>query len=124
MAAVQEVNMRITKALLKFCAPKALLATALTGALAPAAFGGCLTDLGPYEDDYGWARFPFRNDCEESVSVSLCVKSFPEGSDEAVYNSYSQTVNAHDRADLTDGLWRQFDSYRWQENTYQYCPFE
>jgi hypothetical protein len=88
------------------------------------AFGGCLTDLGPYEDNYGWARLPFSNSCGESATVSVCVKSWPAGSDEAIYNTYSGTVNAHDRLDLTDGLWSTFDSYRWQENGVQSCPFE
>lgn len=88
------------------------------------AFAGCLTDLGPYEDNYGWARFPFQNSCDQSVNVAVCVKSWPAGSDDPVYNLYSGTVPGNDRLDLTDGKWSSFDSYDWTEDGYQACPFE
>lgn len=88
------------------------------------ASAGCLKDLGPYEDDYGYARFPFSNSCSDTVSVSLCVKSWPSGSDEPVYNLYSDTVYGGSRTDMTDGLWATFDSYEWTEGGLQICPFE
>jgi hypothetical protein len=85
---------------------------------------GCLSDLGPYEDNYGYARFPFSNSCADSATVSLCVKSWPTGSDDPVYNLYSDTIYGGDRKDLTDGLWSIFDSYEWTEGGVQLCPFE
>lgn len=88
------------------------------------AYCTCITDLGPYENHQGWAIFPFKNSCDENAVVSLCVKSWPPGSSEPVYNSYGGVVNAGSRVDLTDGMWRTFDSYRWQENSPQACPFE
>jgi len=84
----------------------------------------CLTDLSPYEDDYGWANFPFRNDCDYDVNVSLCVKSYPQGADEPVYNLYSKVIPARDKSSITDGLWKSYDSYAWQEDAIQTCPFE
>jgi|GEM_PF-1410905 len=99
---------------------------ALAGMVAVPGFAvaGCLTDLGPYEDNYGYARFPFTNSCSEAVTVSLCVKSWPSGSDEPVYNLFSDTVYGGSRTDLTDGMWATFDSYEWTENGVQMCPFE
>lgn len=84
----------------------------------------CISDLGPYENHQGWAIFPFKNDCGDDSTVSLCVKSWPPGSSEPVYNSYGGRVPSNDRLDITDGMWRHFDSYRWQENAPQSCPFD
>ena len=90
----------------------------------PGAHAGCLTDLGPYRDNYGFSVFPFSNACDESVTVNLCVKSWPPGSEDPVFNSYSGVVYANDRLDLTDGRWDTLDSYEWTEEGYQSCPFE
>ena len=84
----------------------------------------CLTAIDPYENHYGWAIFPFMNTCADSVSVSLCVKSWPPGSSDPVYNSYAGTVSGNDTLELTDGMWRTYESHKWQENAYQICPFE
>lgn len=84
---------------------------------------GCLNDLGPYPDDYGWAVFPFQNVCEDAVRVNLCVKSWPSGSEEPAYNLYSGTVYGNDRLDLVDGRWELFDAYEWTEDGYQPCPW-
>ncbi len=84
----------------------------------------CLTDLGPFENHQGWAIFPFKNDCSDDATISLCVKSWPPGSSEPAYNFYGGRVPANDRLDVTDGMWRHFDSYRWQENGPQICPFD
>ena len=86
--------------------------------------GGCLTDLGPYPDDYGWAIFPFKNACDQQVTVNLCVKSWPPGSEDPAYNLYSGTVYGNDQLELTDGKYDTIDSYRWTEDGYQSCPFE
>ena len=88
------------------------------------ASAGCLTALGPYSDDYGQAIFPFKNDCQSDVTVSLCVKSLPPGSDEPAYNLYSGVVYGDDLLNLADGKFNTLDSYRWTESGYQSCPFE
>jgi hypothetical protein len=85
---------------------------------------GCLSAQSPYENHLGWAIFPFTNSCSEDVTVSLCVKSWPPGSSEPAFNSYGGVVPANDRLEITDGMWRTYDSYRWQENAAQTCPFE
>lgn len=108
---------------MKFKLVRMLLVSFLVAYMAPA-FGGCLTDMGPFEDEYGWAIFPFKNSCEESATVSLCVKSWPAGSDEPAYNLYSGTVYGNDQLNLTDGKYNTLESYRWMENGYQSCPFE
>lgn len=94
------------------------------GLSSPVVQAGCLTDLGPYRDHYGFAVFPFSNGCDESVTVNLCVKSWPPGSEDPVFNSYSGIVYANDRSDLTNGKWEYLDSYQWTEEGYQSCPFE
>lgn len=84
----------------------------------------CLTDLGPFENHQGWTIFPFKNDCSDDATVSICIKSWPPGSSEPVYNFYGGRVPGNDRLDITDGMWKYFDSYRWQENGPQICPFD
>jgi hypothetical protein len=90
----------------------------------PKAMAACLKDLGPYENHLGWVIFPFVNNCSENTSVSLCVKSWPAGSSEPTYNSYYGVVSGLGRMDISDGMWRSYDSYRWQEKAPQMCPFE
>lgn len=84
----------------------------------------CLTAEGPFENHQGWTIFPFTNSCSEDMAVSLCVKSWPPGSSDPAYNSYGGLVPAGGRLEITDGMWRTYDSYRWQENAPQTCPFE
>ena len=89
-----------------------------------AAHATCLTAFDPYESHYGWAIFPFKNTCADSVSVSLCVKSWPPDRSDPVYNSYAGTVPGNNTLELTDGMWRTYESHQWQENASQTCPFE
>ena len=90
----------------------------------PIVLGQCLTAEGPYENHLGWTIFPFTNSCSQDAAVSLCVKSWPPGSSEPAYNSYGGVVPAGGRLEITDGMWRSYDSYRWQEDAPQPCPFE
>jgi len=82
----------------------------------------CITDLGPHKDNYGYAVFQFKNSCSERVWVSLCVKSYPSGS-EAVYNPYGKYAEANSTASITDGMYSAYDSYRWNEGGTVSCPF-
>ena len=93
------------------------------GLLGAEARGDCVIDQGPYEDSYGYAQFPFFNQCDESFVVNLCVKSFPPGSDRAVYNLYSGTNYGRSSLTLSDGTWASFDSYRWVAGEPVNCPF-
>lgn len=83
----------------------------------------CITDQGPYEGEYGYALFPFYNSCEEDIYVSLCVKSYPAGSDRAVFNLYGGTAGGRNSLTLTNGLWKEFYSYRWLADGSVECPF-
>jgi hypothetical protein len=85
---------------------------------------GCLTAHRPYENHQGWTIFPFTNSCSEDATASLCVKSWPPGSSDPAYNSYGGVVPANESLEITNGMWRTYDSYRWQENAPQTCPFE
>ena len=86
-------------------------------------FALCITDSGPYQDDYGFALFPFYNNCDQAVLVTLCVKSLPPESDKAVFNYYSGTASGFSTLTLTDGKWNAFQSYRWNEDASVDCPF-
>ncbi|NBX93386.1 MAG: hypothetical protein EB078_01055 [Proteobacteria bacterium] len=83
----------------------------------------CIRDLGPYEDQYGFAIFPFLNTCDEAVTVNLCVKSFPAGRNRAVFNLYSGSGSGRNTIYITDGKWKDYYSYRWMENASVECPF-
>jgi len=103
----------------------ALLSTLIgTSSYNSQANAGCITALQPYENHLGWAIFPFTNSCPDDVMVSVCIKSWPPGSSEPAYNSLGGTVPANGGLDLTDGMWKYYDSYKWQENAPQSCPFE
>lgn len=102
--------------LFKLCCGSLLL-------LSTSAFAACLSDQGPYEDNYGYAVFPFKNLCGYSVQVSLCVKSYPDGVN-ATYNLYGRTISAESTESITDGLWRTYDSYQWAEDSTVSCPFD
>jgi len=91
--------------------------------LSLAAFGDCVIDQGPYEDDYGYAQFPFYNSCDESFTVNLCVKSYPPGSELPVYNLYSGLNYGRSPMTLSDGKWDSFDSYKWVAGGPVDCPF-
>lgn len=83
----------------------------------------CVVDQGPYEDNYGYAQFPFYNSCDEAFTVNLCVKSYPPGSDRPVYNLYSGLNYGRSSLTLSNGTWASFDSYRWVAGGAVDCPF-
>ena len=84
----------------------------------------CIKDQGPYEDEYGFAIFPFYNSCDEYFTISLCVKSYPPGSDTPVFNRYSKTAYGRSSIEISAGKWDQFASYRWDADERVACPFE
>lgn len=86
--------------------------------------GDCIKDQGPYEDEYGFAIFPFYNSCDEAFSITLCVKSYPPGSDTPVFNLYSKSAYGRSSVTISGGKWDQFSSYRWDADELVACPFE
>jgi len=84
----------------------------------------CIKDQGPYEGEYGFAMFPFSNSCDEAFTISLCVKSYPPGSDTPIYNLYSKTAYGRSSIEISGGKWDQFESYRWDADQPVNCPFE
>ncbi|MFM8268800.1 MAG: hypothetical protein ACKN9V_01315, partial [Pseudomonadota bacterium] len=93
------------------------------GLLSVVASADCVVDQGPFEDSYGYAQFPFYNSCNEDFTVNLCVKSYPQGSSEAVFNLYSGTNYGRSSLILSDGLWATFDEYKWVAGGSVDCPF-
>lgn len=93
------------------------------GMLSLSAWGDCVIDQGPYEDSYGYAQFPFYNSCDEDFTVNLCVKSYPRGSSEPIFNRYSGTNYGRSSLTLSDGLWETFDEYKWVAGGPVDCPF-
>jgi len=83
----------------------------------------CIVDEGPYEDDYGYAIFPFYNQCDEDFTITLCVKSLPYGSDRAVYNRYSVFSSGRGEVSITNGKWESLLEYRWDADQLVECPF-
>lgn len=96
-----------------------LLGTVLTGNLR----ADCIVDEGPYQDSYGYAIFPFYNQCDEDFTITLCVKSLPYGSDQAVFNRYSVFSSGRGSVSITDGKWDAFLDYRWDADRLVECPF-
>jgi len=84
----------------------------------------CIKDQGPYEDEYGFAIFPFLNTCDEAFSITLCVKSYPVGSDTPSFNRYSKTAYGRSSIEISAGKWDQFAAYRWDADELVACPFE
>jgi hypothetical protein len=85
--------------------------------------GDCIQDEGPYEDSYGWAIFPFYNSCDETFTISVCVKSIPPGSDIAVFNRYSTIAYGRGEVSVTGGKWDAFYSFRWDAGELVECPY-
>lgn len=83
----------------------------------------CIVDEGPYQDDYGYAIFPFYNQCDEDFTITLCVKSLPYGSDRAVFNRYSVFSSGRGEVSITNGKWESFLEYRWDADRLVECPF-
>lgn len=91
--------------------------------LSVGALGDCVVDQGPYEDEYGYAQFPFTNTCDDSFTVNLCVKSYPPGNTLPVFNLYSGTVFGRSYLTLSNGKWATFDAYKWVAGDAVECPF-
>ncbi|NBV51891.1 hypothetical protein EBR78_11825 [bacterium] len=87
------------------------------------ALADCIIDEGPYQDDYGFAVFPFYNQCDLDFTISLCVKSVPPGSDTAVFNRYSARAYGRGPVAITGGKWDAFYSYRWDADNLVECPY-
>lgn len=83
----------------------------------------CVIDEGPYQDEYGFAVFPFYNSCDLDFTISLCVKSVPPGSDTAVFNRYSARAYGRGPVAITGGKWDAFYSYRWDADSLVECPY-
>lgn len=83
----------------------------------------CIFDEGPYQDNYGFAIFPFYNQCDEDFTITLCVKSLPYGSDRAVFNRYSVFSSGRGAVSITNGKWDSFLEYRWDADRLVECPF-
>ena len=87
------------------------------------AHAGCMTDQGAYKDGWGFTRFPFYNNCNKTVSVSVCAKSYPNKDGYPVYNRYSATSYGKGSVEMTNGKWKFFHSYRWAEDAVASCSF-
>lgn len=98
-----------------------ILSLIVAASFATDAFANCLQDKGPYQDNAGFANFPFANQCDQNVMVSLCVRTSAGG--ETIFTPYNIVVGRLNTSTITAGKWSMFDSYRWSEDQRQACPF-
>jgi len=95
----------------------------LAGLSAMIASAECITDNGSYVDDYNFRILWFKNTCDRNVTVNTCVKSYPNGAPDAVFNPLSGTAYTNNTLYLNAGKNSDFDSYQWNEDAAVSCPF-